>query len=377
MNKQVLFVDDDTKLLEGVKRRFESKLDVFTAASGQAALELIGEHQFAVIVSDMRMPVMDGLQFIEKARQLASETVYIMLTGNQDMTTASNAVNQGQVFRFLTKPCPSNELGRAIESGLKQYELVAGQHELMNNTFCGSIKVLTDVLELTHPELISRAEAILRILEGLLGELRLAQHWEYKLAVRLSSIGRIVTNSNWDESHDDTGILDQAQADIAKRLISHIPRLELVGEIVGKYPASQGYIGDPEAGDESFVRVGASLVRASVTMEHFLAQGLTKEKAAREVALLLPNMDEKLKAALKEMQLMEDAAQHELVEQEVKAFDLTENMVLAKHVTTENGSLLLSSGTRLTRVLVEKLRHTSKTNQLGPIWVYDQMVAAT
>lgn len=377
MNRRVLFVDDDTKLLAGVTRRFESRMDVFTASSGPAALELIGETDFAVVVSDMRMPVMDGLEFIQKAKELASDTVFMMLTGNQDLTTASNAVNEGQVFRFLTKPCPSSVLGRAIESAFKQYELVAGQHELMNNTFCGSIKVLTDVLELTHPELISRFENVLKILERLLEALHLQNHWEYKLAVRLSSIGKIVTHSHWEEEPEANGILDQAQADIAKRLISHIPRLECVAEMVAQYPGAEGILVDPETDDEALIRTGACLIRTTIAFEHFLSKGLSQEKAIREIVLCMPKIDESLKAALKELDLSFLDAQLELIEQEIAPTELAENMVLADHVTLENGSLLLSSGTRLTRVLVEKLKHTALTNQLGPIRVFDQMIAAS
>ena len=108
MNRHVLFVDDDVKLLDGVTRRFETLFELQVASSGEEGLQKIRESgPFAVVVSDMRMPVMDGLQFIEQARGIAQETVFMMLTGNQDLLTASNAVNRGQVFRFLTKPCPA------------------------------------------------------------------------------------------------------------------------------------------------------------------------------------------------------------------------------------------------------------------------------
>src|SRR5882724_1862128 len=106
MTYKILLVDDDAKLLSSLKRNLCFDYDLTIAESGQQALDRLEAHEhFSVIVTDMRMPHMDGVQFIEKARRVAPNTVYLMLTGNQDIQTAMKAVNDGQVFRFLNKPC--------------------------------------------------------------------------------------------------------------------------------------------------------------------------------------------------------------------------------------------------------------------------------
>ena len=100
MTKQILFVDDDPQILHSYKLALEKQYKIMTAESGELALDLLAENSFAVIVSDMRMPGMDGAQFLSEARKIAPDTVRIMLTGYAEVETAIQAVNSGQIFRF-------------------------------------------------------------------------------------------------------------------------------------------------------------------------------------------------------------------------------------------------------------------------------------
>lgn len=113
MSSRILIVDDEQPLLNGL-RRLGDYYDLVTANSGDAALHEIESHKgFAVVLTDMRMPGMNGIQLIQQARMIAPDTVYMMLTGNQDQATAIKAVNDGQVFRFLNKPCDHDHIRRA------------------------------------------------------------------------------------------------------------------------------------------------------------------------------------------------------------------------------------------------------------------------
>src|SRR3990172_6792426 len=161
MSKRVLFVDDEQSLLNGIERRLTGLFELSTASSGAAALLTMDENgPFAVVVTDMRMPKMDGVQFIKAARSKAPDSVYIMLTGNQDQATAIQALNEGHAFRFLTKPCPSADLRTAIEAGLRQYQLITCEKELLQKTSVGAVSVLTDVLELARPSIFGRSQKI-------------------------------------------------------------------------------------------------------------------------------------------------------------------------------------------------------------------------
>jgi serine phosphatase RsbU (regulator of sigma subunit) len=115
-------VDDDTHLLAALRRQLRRKVDLQTAESGPDGLAAITrEGPFSVIVTDYRMPGMDGIEFLSRARKLAPDTVRMLLTGSADLHAAIQAVNQGNIFRFLTKPCSPEDLLEALQSGVRQY----------------------------------------------------------------------------------------------------------------------------------------------------------------------------------------------------------------------------------------------------------------
>jgi len=127
---RVLCVDDDPSLLDGLRRELNRRFDITTALSGAAGLEALErEGPFAVVVSDMRMPGMDGATFLGHVRERAPETVRVLLTGHADLDGAIAAVNQGNIFRFLTKPCPRDMLIEALETSARAYHQGVGQRE--------------------------------------------------------------------------------------------------------------------------------------------------------------------------------------------------------------------------------------------------------
>ena len=123
MTQKILLVDDDPMLLASMLRCLGLQFDLETALSGPEALEKIHAGScYAVIVTDMRMPKMDGLEFIRHAREMAPKTIYLMLTGNQDSETANRAIEEGLVAEFLNKPCDPDEIAEAFEDALALYE---------------------------------------------------------------------------------------------------------------------------------------------------------------------------------------------------------------------------------------------------------------
>ncbi len=122
--EKILLVDDEPSVLEALTRQFHKQFHLYTASGGQEALATLRTSgPYAVVVSDCRMPSMDGIQLLSLVRKVAPNTVRMMLTGNNDLETAMEAVNRGEIFRFLTKPCPSDTLHAAIADGIKQYHL--------------------------------------------------------------------------------------------------------------------------------------------------------------------------------------------------------------------------------------------------------------
>jgi DNA-binding NtrC family response regulator len=126
MAEKILFVDDEPAVLEGYHRLLRREFLIETAGGGKQGLETLAKKgPFAVVVSDMRMPEMDGAQFLAKVMVEFPQTMRIRLTGNSDLAAAMRAVNEGNVYRFLTKPCEKEQLVSTLNAALTQYRLTS------------------------------------------------------------------------------------------------------------------------------------------------------------------------------------------------------------------------------------------------------------
>ena len=110
----VLFVDDERRVLTSMRAMFRRDYEVLLANSGSEALDLLRDHEVDVIVSDQRMPGMTGVEVLKAVKHLAPNAMRILLTGYADLKAIEASINEGEVFRYLTKPCPSEQLKEAI-----------------------------------------------------------------------------------------------------------------------------------------------------------------------------------------------------------------------------------------------------------------------
>ncbi|QJB55920.1 diguanylate cyclase [Pseudodesulfovibrio sp. zrk46] len=121
MSKKVLLVDDETHLLDSLRLTLR-KFDITTDADPVHALELVKQEDFAVVISDMRMPVMDGVELLRAISHESPNTVRIMLTGHGDMTVAMKAINTGGVYKFMTKPVDAKEIRQTVTEALEEHD---------------------------------------------------------------------------------------------------------------------------------------------------------------------------------------------------------------------------------------------------------------
>jgi DNA-binding NtrC family response regulator len=132
MSEKILFVDDNAIILSAFQLQLRKRYSISVASSGQLGLNMMKqEGPFAVVISDMRMPRMDGFTFLKKAQEISPDSVLMMLTGNADQKTANDAVNDNNVFRFITKPCQSELLISSIDAALKQSRLIHAKKKLL------------------------------------------------------------------------------------------------------------------------------------------------------------------------------------------------------------------------------------------------------
>lgn len=120
----LLFVDDEPNILAALRRLFRPLgYRIFVAESGAAGLEIIGQEHIDLVISDMRMPIMDGAQFLEQVRLKAPDTVRILLTGYADIQSTIDAINKGQIYRYIAKPWEDNDITITVRQALERKRL--------------------------------------------------------------------------------------------------------------------------------------------------------------------------------------------------------------------------------------------------------------
>ena len=170
MNHKILIVDDEPANLRVLERLIASEYDAVTANSGAEALELLSRHDFAMIISDQRMPGMSGLDLLKRAAQMRQQTIRILLTGYTDVETLVEAINSGVVYKYATKPWANDDLMLIVKRGLEYYESVKRGHsfDLDNSRLSTKLdaarkalmSLLAENVKLRSPELLAHAERI-------------------------------------------------------------------------------------------------------------------------------------------------------------------------------------------------------------------------
>ena len=146
----ILVVDDEPHVITALKRGLEEDpFRITGVGSALEALELMEGHRFKVVISDERMPGMDGAEFLSRVKALHPETVRIMLTGHASLESAMRAVNSGEIYRFFTKPWNDTELKLAILGALDKYDLERENRRLLQTVRRQSQEL--KALERSHP----------------------------------------------------------------------------------------------------------------------------------------------------------------------------------------------------------------------------------
>jgi len=132
-DEKILLVDDEPNITAALSRSLGLySWSIYTADSAREGLETLAHNDIDVVVSDEQMPEMAGSEFLAKVRENYPQTVRIILTGQAGLETAIRAINEGEVYRYFTKPCDAKELAAAIRQGLQQKKLVEKSRQLLN-----------------------------------------------------------------------------------------------------------------------------------------------------------------------------------------------------------------------------------------------------
>jgi len=279
---EVLYVDDDTDILSSYKQYLQKQFHIETALSGEHGLTVLDDMgQFAVVVADVRLPDMDGIQFLARVKERFPDTIRVILTGNADLQTAIDAVNEGSVFRFLTKPCSPETFAELLDSGLRQHQLITSQHKLTRETLVGSIRMLTSVIGMANPVILNRTTRITHYAKMIATQMKLPNLWQIELASTLSQIGclalppRILNKLSAGRGLSlREHMMYSSHPRFGADLVANIPRLEPVARIIEQQLMSFKRYMPWESTQNDKISLGAQILRVAIGIDRMLARGL-------------------------------------------------------------------------------------------------------
>jgi CheY-like chemotaxis protein len=374
VQEKVLFVDDEPAILQGYQRLLRGEFQMDTAIGGKGALiALETTGPYAVVVSDMRMPEMTGIEFLSKARRIWPDTIRIMLTGQADMESTIAAVNDGNVFRFLTKPCTKDTLGKALSAALMQYRLVCAERDLLEHTLKGSIQVLSEVMSLVNPAAFGRAMRLRRYMSHIASRLALSRPWRFEVAAMMSQLGCVVLAPETIDAVFAGKTLsaeEQARYDshpeVACSLLENIPRMEPIAWMIAHQSRATSVDSDIADREMADMRLGADLLQVAIAFDDLTRKGCSRVEAANRLMKLHRHVDQKALFALVELDPEKEDAQA----QKCAIDKLSPGMILAEDVFATNGSLIVTRGQDVTATLILKLKSFQAAGSFtGPVAV--------
>ena len=379
MKPRVLLVDDDVLLLRSLGRILRDEFEVVTAESGEAALQVLFDADpFAVVIADMMMPGMDGIHFLDQWKFLSPNTTRVMLTGQAELGTAIDAVNQGQVFRFLTKPIKGDDLRLVLVDAVNQYELVMAERTLLEQTLTGSVQTLVELLSLFDPKGFGRTKEMRDLAVAIAEKFSLDVGWDIGLAALLARIGWLaipveiqakITRGERLSVQENEMFLRAPE--IGSNIIANIPRLQSVAQIIKYSTKNYDGTGYPnERIQREDLPLGSRILK--VVSEYVNRLQIRKSKmvvfSEIETGAGTKYDPDVLKALGEIIHVpVSEAERHVLLALD----ELQPGMILADDVYVKNNEVaVLPMGTQLNLLHIEKLRNYSLgTTLAGPIMI--------
>ncbi len=357
----ILFVDDERMILDAMSRQLRKKFPLKTAEGGDKALELLArEGPVAVVVSDMRMPEMDGVQLLSKIKETYPDTVRIMLTGNADLQTAIEAVNCGEIYRFLLKPCSVDILETTLRQAVRQYQLITAERELLDKTLKGSIDMLGELLSLANPAAFACGYRIRKFVRSIAGKMHLKPLWQFEIAALLSQVGCVtvpvdvlrkvnaledLTDAEWE--------MFARHPEVGAKLVGKIPRLAPVAAIIRRqlFPWSEDEEGASSKGEEG--AIGGHLLHVAMVYDRLRELGNNHAQTMGQLYRRGREFHPDILEALADMPMK--SAQSVVVS--VAFDDILPGMVADEDICAKNGTLIIPRGQEVSWPVLQELEN--------------------
>ena len=262
MSYKIMIVDDEPANLRLLERLFRRDYQVITAPSGQEALQLLSQHDVALLITDQRMPGMTGIELLKRTAELRPHVVRIILTGYTDIGALVEAINCGQVYKYVTKPWSNDDLRLTVERALEHYETNKSRYELeqanrrlsvrLQEMTRAVVRAIADALDAKDEYVYGHARRVSGYATAIGRRMRLdvALLEEISLAALLHDIGKIGTPDSLllkpSSFTDEERACIQLHSERGARMLAGVPEMDEVAAIVRHHHERYDGSGYPE-----------------------------------------------------------------------------------------------------------------------------------
>jgi response regulator RpfG family c-di-GMP phosphodiesterase len=423
---RILLVDDEVAITRALERILRLEYQVTSCDNGEEAIEQLCSHAFAVIVSDMRMPKMDGATLLTQAKALKPDTVRVLLTGHSDLNDTIRAVNEGHIFSYIGKPWDNEQLRLTLRSALERYQLkqqlnllnlkLIEQNELLqevNQNLEGKVAQRTNALQHSNERLIKAAQKQRNLFHNLIDmvnaiindrvhnesghnkriafqsrllaealQLDKTQCTRIYLAALMADLGKVAISDELIQQSEqklDSAQFHAYQQHVVKgaQLLSTLQNLEPVAQIIKHQNEHYNGGGFPDKLKNNDIPIGSRIILITKDYDRLLL-GLkySNKLTPIEAQQHLTNQSEQLydPVLIKAFILI----LKELPSMDTSGFDyaVTSNLlrvgtVLAQDVHYENGNLFLTKGSLMNEQLLQRVKnHEKKQDHRFTFYIY-------
>ncbi len=370
MPEKILFVDDSRNVLDSYKRQFRNGFEIETALGPEWGMDkLSNDGPFAVVVSDFRMPNIDGVEFLNMVKTQMPDASRILITGYADVPTATKAVNEGAVFRFLSKPCPHELLHETIQAGLEHHRHLRTERDILERTLNGCLESIIEVFSLSNPQAFGRTSRLQRYVRGMARPIGMESTWLLETATLLSQIGTVTMPEEvlLKKYKAESLTVQEEQLfykhpQIGGDLLEAIPRMEEVAKIIRFQEKRFNGSGPPQNSScqGRDIPVEARMLKLVLDFDTLEMSGMERDEAIQELQKREGWYDPIMLDALK--QSFEKEKKYTIMELSLE--ELTSDMILADGVRDDMSKAIVSRGQQLTDGLLKHLMHIAHQKKI-------------
>lgn len=345
-NFDVLFVDDDINILKAMKRNFHEQFSIATASTIDEALNLLNDHQFPIVISDMKMPEMNGADLLIYVKQKSPDTIRVLLTGESGLPEAIKAINESDIYKFLTKPCPPEALRKTIESAITLYHAKYIERNILDKTVKSFVYILLEIINQISPEIFKKSLYIAKIIKSSKTKFNVKDRWSTEIASLLMFVGTIhLKIYNFSSIYGTQTLVDIINK--SAQLTGKVQKFENVQKILTLL-ARHYQTGIPIKALDSDDKILKFVIDYCVLIKDSQFQKKISRMYSDEILHSIPTLFGIEKKPQTEVSLRAD--------------ELKSGMIAAEKIVTGSGSVIMEKGEELTETHVSTLQiFTSKS----------------